>query len=151
MAGQPASSQASPDFPPIPDYEPVRKIGQGGYGDVWLVRGITGAYRAIKIIRRERFPDAAPFQREFRGVTESMAVSSLMGQLALLHVGRGVDDGYFYYVMDLADDAERGREIDPARYVPLTLKELKARRGRLSAAECMAHGTAIARALAALR
>jgi len=136
--------------PSIPDYELLRKIGSGSYGDVWLARGLTGAYRAVKIVWRERFADAAPFEREFRGLKEFTAMSSEANQLALLHVGQDERAGFFYYVMELADDAATGRTIDPARYVPLTAKELKARRGRLPAAECVTFGVELARSLAGL-
>jgi TolB-like protein len=137
--------------PRIPDYELLRLIGRGSYGDVWLARGVTGIYRAIKVVWSERFADAKPFECEFRGLKEFAAIS--LGesiQLALLHVGRNDEAGFFYYVMELADDAERGREIDPARYVQLTLTELRARRGRLPAEECVTFGVELARVLAGL-
>ena len=45
--------------PQIPDYDLIRLIGQGSYGDVWLARGVTGILRAIKVVWRARFSDAA--------------------------------------------------------------------------------------------
>ncbi len=141
------ASHAGANPPKIPDYDLLRRIGQGGYGEVWLGRGLTGAYRAVKIVWRDRFEDAEPFHREFRGVKESMAGAPDVGQLALLHVGQNEAAGFFYYVMELADDATHGRAIDPAGYVPLTLKELKAKRGRLPAAECIDFAVELARAL----
>ncbi len=137
--------------PRIPDYELLRMIGQGSYGDVWLARGVTGIYRAIKVVWRERFADAGPFEREFHGLKEFAAIS--LGesiQLALLHIGRNDEAGFFYYVMELADDAERGREIDPARYAPLTLAEMRRRSGRIPVAECVTFGVELARVLAGL-
>ena len=98
--------------PPIPDYELVRHIGCGSYGDVWLARGVTGVWRAIKTVWRERFKDPGPFEREFKGLKEFAEVS--LGesiQMALLHVGRNDTAGFFYYVMELADDVDRGRQI----------------------------------------
>ncbi len=138
--------------PSIPDYELLRLIGRGSYGDVWLARGVTGIFRAVKIVWRDRFEDSEPFEREFNGLKEFAAISlSEAHQLALLHIGRRADGGFFYYVMELADDADAApRAIDPATYVPLTLKELRARRGRLPAAECIAHGVALAQSLAEL-
>jgi serine/threonine protein kinase len=70
--------------------------------------------------------------------------------MALLHVGRNDEAGFFYYVMELADDAERGREVEPATYLPLTLAALRAKRGRLLADECIRYGVEVARALAGL-
>jgi TolB-like protein/cytochrome c-type biogenesis protein CcmH/NrfG len=137
--------------PRIPDFELLRLVGQGSYGDVWLARGVTGLLRAVKVVWRNRFADAAPFEREFRGLTEFAALS--LGdsiQLSLLHVGRNDEAGCFYYVMELADDAEHGRTIDPARYVPLTLAELRRRRGRLPAAETIGIGIELARGLGSL-
>src|SRR5882757_4935417 len=99
--------------PTIPDYDLMRPIGRGSYGDVWLARGVTGLWRAIKVVWRERFSDAEPFEREFRGLKEFAEIS--LGesiQLALLHVGRNDAAGFFYYVMELADDAGGVRPID---------------------------------------
>src|SRR5882724_799072 len=144
-------SEARDSPPDIPDYELLRLIGRGSYGDVWLARSVTGQYRAIKIVWRERFADSLPYEREFKGLREFAAVSlTEIRQLALLHVGRNDAAGFFYYVMEIADDAETGREIDPQRYVPHTLKELQTRRGRVVATESTALGVELARALAGL-
>jgi hypothetical protein len=137
--------------PRLPDYELLRLIGRGSYGDVWLARAVTGVFRAVKIIWRERFPDERPYVREFEGVTRFAAISLREpSQLALLHAGRSDDEGFFYYVMELADDAERGRAIEPDSYVPLTLRELRLRRTMLPPAEVVALGVALSRGLATL-
>lgn len=103
----------------------LRRIGGGSYGSVWLARTATGVYRAVKVVWRDRFEDAAPYEREFRGLREFERVSLAESrQLALLHVGRRDEEGFFYYVMELADDVEKGREIDPETYRPFTLREL---------------------------
>jgi TolB-like protein/Flp pilus assembly protein TadD len=136
--------------PHIPDYELLRLIGSGSYGEVWLARGLTGVYRAVKVVWRNRFPTPEPYEREFHGLKEFTALSFDASQMSLLHVGQDERAGFFYYVMELADDAATGRAIDPAHYVPLTAKELKARRGRLPAAECVAFGVELARSLTGL-
>lgn len=144
-------SGADRNPPSIADYELLRLIGHGSYGDVWLARGVTGAWRAIKVVWRERFTDTTPFEREFRGLTESMEASPGESiQMALLHVGRNDAAGFFYYVMELADDAGDSRVIDPESYVPLTLAELRRRHERLPAGECVRLGVELARALAGL-
>ncbi len=149
----PEFSPASPSAPPpIADYELLRLIGRGSYGDVWLARGVTGVFRAVKIVWRDRFDDVRPYEREFEGITRFAAISLREpSQLALLHAGRQDAAGFFYYVMELADDVTNGREIDPATYVPCTLKDFSSQRGhRLDTAEVVALGTALARALASL-
>lgn len=137
--------------PPIPDFTLLRPIGRGAYGEVWLARSVTGVHRAVKIVRRDSFSEDRPFEREFAGIQCFEPVS--MGQesqVGLLHVGRNDAEGFFYYVMELADDVETGEEIFPDRYVPKTLKELRSRQRRLPAAECLDIGLALTRALAHL-
>lgn len=137
--------------PSIPDYDLIRIVGRGSYGDVWLARGITGVLRAVKIVWRTRFADPQPYEREFKGLKEFAAVSLLEPrQLALLHVSRNEAAGFFYYVMELADDADSGREIDPLNYRPNTLREVRSRRGRLPVKEVVSIGAEIARGLAGL-
>jgi len=145
------SQESSPTTPVIPDFELLRLIGQGSYGDVWLARGITGLYRAVKVVWRDRFENAEPFEREFRGLRDFASFSlKAEGQMALLHIGRNDAMGFFYYVMELADDANQRQTFDPAAYVPLTLKEWRARKGRVPAPEVIAAGAELANALAAL-
>lgn len=142
---------AAKPHPVIPHYELMLKIGGGSHGDVWLARDMMGAYRAIKIVWRDRFGDAGSYLREFEGIRRFAAVSLLEpSQLGLLDAGRGPSNDFFYYVMELADDVERGSNIDPRTYVPLTLRELRLRRGRLPAAEAAAFGADLARALIVL-
>jgi len=76
------------------------------------------------------------------------AVGSQSRQLALLHVGCDEVAGVLYYVMELADDVDAGTDINPATYVPLTLKELRLRRAApLSTPECVTIGIDLANAL----
>ena len=139
------------DLPPIPDFTLLRPIGHGAYGEVWLARSVTGVYRAVKIVRRASFNEDRPYDREFAGIQRFEPVSvGQESQVSLLHVGRNDAAGFFYYVMELADDIETGEEIFPESYVPKTLKELRARRRRLPAAESLNISLALTRALAHL-
>ncbi|MFR4224360.1 MAG: hypothetical protein ACLT38_12635 [Akkermansia sp.] len=42
----------------------MRQIGSGAYGEVWLAKSLTGAWRAVKIVWREDFEDERSFNRE---------------------------------------------------------------------------------------
>jgi len=70
--------------------------------------------------------------------------------LNILHVGRNDPAGYFYYVMELADDLESGQRILPERYVAKTLSHELRRRGRLPLEECFKLGIGLAEALESL-
>jgi tetratricopeptide (TPR) repeat protein len=151
-----ASGQRTP--PQIPDHELIRRIGGGSYGEVWLARSIMGTYRAVKVVYRESFDHDRPFEREFNGIQRFEPISrSHESQVDILHVGR--NEGYFYYVMELADDASpaggsstpaaglaspsavnqdpAGGILDPSAYVPKTLRSELFRQGKLSFEECL--------------
>src|SRR2546423_10074193 len=109
-------------FPKIPDNELIRPIGSGSYGEVWLGKSIVGTYRAIKVIHRERFRDARPFEREFAGIQKFEPLSrSHPGLVGILHIGRNEPEGYFYYIMEIADDLTHGTAIKSESYLPKTL------------------------------
>jgi len=145
--GQPRTSEHE-DAPDIPDLELLRRIGHGSYGEVWLARNIVGSYRAVKIINRKAFRDEEAFEREFFGLQRFEPISrEHAGFVEILHVGRSRADGYFYYVMELADDDSNGDKIDPDRYVPKTLSSELARCGRLSVEESVQLGLSLNEAL----
>lgn len=149
----------------IPGHELLEQIARGSYGEIWLARTELGAVRAVKIIRRATFADARPYDREFAGIQRYEPVSREHdGLVDVLQIGRDEQAGYFYYVMELADDAGGarveghggGREkrspapfasCSPASYVPLTLAHAIRTRTHLPASEVVALGITLARAL----
>lgn len=155
----------------IPDHKLVRCIAEGGYGEVWLVQSISGSWRAAKIITYGRFKNPRPFEREYNGVKEYEPISREHENLVdILHVGRNDEAGYFYYIMELADDFQENtdehpqnssnnvttngatqvgvnKQFLPENYQPHTLEnELKIRK-KLPINECIKVGISIARAL----
>lgn len=140
---------ASASIPLIPDHEVLRVIGRGAYGEIWLARSLTGAFRAVKVVHRTTFESERAFQREFQGMSSFEPISRAHpGFVDILHVGRTSE--YLYYIMELADDHKDGRNIDVLNYVPRTLKTDVDRHRRLPAAESIQLGISLTQALQAL-
>jgi tetratricopeptide (TPR) repeat protein len=134
----------------VPDYELLRRVGRGSYGEVFLARNLTGSFVAVKVVARSTFDHDRPFEREFEGIKSFEPVSrSDPSQVAIFHVGQG--DGFFYYAMELADDwTTECPARDAQLYCPHTLREDIKRRGHLPVSECVEIGLALTRALAHL-
>jgi len=141
--------EVSAQIPIIPDHELLRVIGRGAYGEIWLARTVTGAFRAVKIVYRSTFETERAFLREFEGMSAFEPISrGHAGFINILHVGRTAD--YLYYSMELADDHLAGRRIDIETYQPRMLKTDLARHKRLSADESIRLGLSLTEALEAL-
>lgn len=133
---------------PIPDLKLIRRIGSGAYGEVWLAQTITGALRAVKVVWREDFEYEKTFHREFEGIQQFEPISrGHPGLVNVLHVGWNETRGFYYYVMELADDADRGKDIDITTYVPRTLTTDFKTHGRLNLEFCKQTGIYLADAL----
>ena len=124
-------------------------IGRGAYGEIWLARTVTGAFRAVKIVYRKTFESERSFLREFEGMSAFEPISRAHGGFVnILHVGRTAT--YLYYSMELADDHLDGRKIDIGSYEPRTLKTDLTKHKRLSADESIGVGLSLTEALEAL-
>jgi WD40 repeat protein len=124
--------------PRIPDHELMRRIGRGSYGEIWLAKNIMGTYRAVKLVYRKNFENQRPYDREFDGIKKFEPISRTHeGLVDVLQMGKNDASGYFYYVMELADDEVSGQTIHPDTYRPKTLdSELKCRH-QLPFEECL--------------
>ncbi len=139
----------NPRTPPnIRDHETIRMIGRGAFGEVWMARSVTGTLRAVKVVWREDYDQPEGFEREFEALKHYEPLSRKHpGLVDVLQVGRSDTEGFYYYVMELADDLERGRDIDPATYRPHTLTAQMKRDKQLSADACLKLGVNIAEGL----
>jgi serine/threonine protein kinase len=135
--------------PSIPDHDVLRKIGGGAYGEVWMARGVTGALRAVKVVRREDFDDERTFEREFEGILKYEPISRDHPALVnILHVGRSPDSvSFYYYVMELGDDAHAGQDINPIEYEARTLRPDGKKSVRWETSICIDVGLRLAEAL----
>ena len=149
----------------MPDHHLIRVIGRGAYGEVWLAQSALHTYRAVKILFRKQFDNQQPYEREFNGIKKFEPVSRThQGLVDVLQIGRNDTLGYFYYVMELADNATEeqegfssgarpgGTSIELASqerrdYSPKTLRSELRSRGNLPVEECIRIGLALTSAL----
>jgi serine/threonine protein kinase len=107
-----------------------------------------GTYRAVKVVYRKRFESDAPFDREFTGIRNFEPLSrSNEGFVDILHVGRNTESGFFYYVMEVADDVILRQRINPDSYTPKTLSSEMAKHERLPVFDCIQIGLCLTEAL----
>lgn len=145
-----ARNPAFLDGPPtIPDVELVRRIGCGGFGEVWLgVNRATGALKAVKLIPL-RAGTADPAGREIVSLSqlESQRIARHPHLLDIQHVGRTADA--LFYLMDPADDVSGKPAANDPSYRPATLG-LRLEQGALPADECLRCARQLAAGLAHL-
>jgi CHASE2 domain-containing sensor protein len=147
-SGSALPSVGTPAVRVVADHVLLRRIGKGAYGEVYLARSAVGLYHAVKLVFREDFREAEPYEREFRGIQKYMPVSlGHPGLVPLLHVGRNDEAGCFYYVMELGDDKSGSTKVDPETYAPKNLLEELKQRGHLPVTECIEMFVALTGAL----
>ena len=91
----------------------ISRCGHGSYGVVYLAEDAVGRRVALKI-----FDSPETGERELRGVRNYMRLPSTSDSLIAIH-HTGIENGVFYYIMDLADNASTVPDV----YVPDTLAE----------------------------
>ena len=136
-----------PNFFTVADHELMARIGQGSYGEVWLARNIFGILRAVKVLYRRNFKDDRPFRREYDGIRRFEPISrSHEGFVDILQIGQDQALSYFYYVMELGDDARVNPGGNSHGYLPRTLST-ELRHGPLPFEECVRIGLSLSSAL----
>ena len=143
-------------------YNYVKEIGSGGYGYVYLftrtgMNLLEDGYVAGKFVYRHIFgpsddpASSAAYQRALEGLQNFRSLSGESRYLLrIFDVRQRHEEGYFCYMMELADDIESKRQVNPSVYKPKTLKNEMARCGhrqRLGAAKCVAIAIGLARGL----
>jgi WD40 repeat protein len=149
--------------PEIPEHRLLRLIGQGSYGEVWLALNAMNKWTAVKVVHRHAEDDSRAYEQEFRGLRRYDDLSGSDGSLMpIKNVGENFAASYFYYAMELADDAQTRKPLPRppanledlsslgqlvANYRPWTLSGELKRHGRLPTEQCIEYGLALAESL----
>jgi serine/threonine-protein kinase len=134
----------------VPDFDFVRPIGEGGFGQVWLaINRTTNQPRAVKVIPRVSLGSRDPAGREIASLVRLEANRRCRhpNLLAIHHVGETAE--HLFYVMDLADDLSGQADPTGSGYRPATLENRLAA-GPLKADECGCFARQLLAALACL-
>ena len=137
-------------LPDTDDYEIFHSLGQGAFGKVWLARNAVNQWLALKAVYLARFDSIKPYELEFNGIRKYKPVSDKHpGLLRIEFVSKQKEQGYFYYVMELADALDPGWEQNPSKYQPKDLAKLLDRMPgrRLPLRECLRIAIILAEAL----
>ncbi len=111
-----AGGTQAPDAPVVPGYTLLQKIGEGGFGDVWIARNqLDGSPCAVKVLTRHVAAEVGSLQAyQARGAEHTHLIT-------IRHAG--VAQGVYYYVMPLADRLDT--PLSPALgdyYIPFSLR-----------------------------
>jgi formylglycine-generating enzyme required for sulfatase activity len=93
---QPPAGFLMPGHRPLPDYELIRQIGKGGFGEVWMARAPGGVKVALKFIHLGH--SIAHVEQRSLELIRDVRHPNLM-----TYHGTWVRDGYLIIAMELAD------------------------------------------------
>jgi len=118
---------------------------KGRYGRVYLVKDSLGHQYALKLLVREKFDTQDLYNREFEALRAYVPISREHPSLVTVHhLGGSPESPFYYYVMDLADNAAS----DPGLYVADTLRgRIDQRSAGLPVAEVQGFSIGLARVL----
>lgn len=136
--------------PAIPDMELLRRIGQGGFGEVYLARNqTTGGLRAVKVVRLRGTTAVDPAGREIVSLSRLEQTARVQDPhlVTIHHVGRTAD--HLFYIMDPADDVSGAPAAYAEEYTPATLTARLAA-GPVSSDDCLRWSAQLLSALACL-
>lgn len=108
--------QQAPGAPAVAGYTLVQKIGEGGFGDVWIARNqLDGSPCAVKVLTQHVAAEIGSLQAyQARGGEHPHLIT-------IRHAG--IAEGIYYYVMPLADPLDSPhRPASADCYIPCSLR-----------------------------
>ena len=144
------ASKPQQPAPSLPDFELIRPIGRGGFGQVWLATNrTTGHLRAVKVIGLGGSGTTDPAGREITSITrlEDSVNTHHPNLLDIQHVGKTAE--HLFYVMEPADDLSGGPASSDGGYRPATLQS-KLEAGPLMPEDCLRYAQELLGGLAHL-
>jgi len=136
-----------PNIPDLPNYKFLQLCGEGGFGQVWLVKDITGKTMALKIVNKRALGNT--WKKEFEGLEfYRQRITNHPNLIEIFHIEDR--ETFFYYTMEAADNLSLDRSYRPSRsYHPDTL-ENRLKRRRCSARETKAIAISLLNGIEAL-
>ncbi len=129
-------------------WRPLREIGRGAHGSVFLADGPGEGRVALKVCRRPDDPARmTEWEREKRGWSLYANLPAAPGLVRVLGTGETDGESAFWVAMELADPEPGGSADDPGSYRPLTLASVAAAEVALPLGRCLAIGERLAAAL----
>lgn len=128
-------------------FRPVREIGRGAHGAVFLAEGPNGRV-ALKVCRRPDDPGALDnWERERRGWSLLASIPPHRSLVRVFAKGGTPDGAAFWVAMELADAEEGGDAANLDAYRPKTLASVAAAEVALPLRDCVDIGLRLASGL----
>ena len=128
-------------------FRPVREIGRGAHGCVFIADGPNG-HVALKVCQRPDDPDGiVNWERERRGWTLLKSIPPHPGLVRVFATGNTPGKDAFWVAMELADAEEGGIASSPNAYRPKTLASVADAEVALPLKDCIKIGVRLAAAL----
>jgi len=144
------TAEQTPPKPEIPDFDLLRLVGEGGFGQVWLATNrTTGRLLAVKLIPLCQTGRSSAAMREISSLTRLETNSQCRHEnlLCIHHIGKTAD--YLFYVMDPADDVSGDSASERPDYRPATLQS-RLENGSIPPESCLDYTRQLLAGLASL-
>lgn len=139
--------QGRPTCPECGPYRPLRQIGSGAHGQVWLADGPEGRV-ALKVCPKPSDPALLEdWGREMRGWSLFSAIPRHEALVRVFATGETADNCAFWVAMELADAEESDGAGNPDAYRPKTLASVADAEIALPFRDCLNIGLRLSAAL----